>query len=134
RVLGDRRTAIATAEELLDLIPDDLPTIQLLAEMYAEGTDGDDHAKLEEILGRQAELTSDAAACRKLMVRRAALRMQYLGDAFGAVDLLGQVVGEDPSDAEARRLLEELLGISDVQLQACALLEPIYESVGDHEG
>ena len=132
--LSDRATAVATAEELLDLIPDDLSTIRLLAEMYAEGSDADDYVKLEEILGRQAELTGEPEESRQLRVRRASLRMQYLGDAFGAVDLLGQVLGEDPDDFEARRLLEELLSISEVQLQACALLEPIYERVGDHDG
>ncbi|MEM6291924.1 MAG: hypothetical protein AAGA54_11685 [Myxococcota bacterium] len=133
-VLGDRRTAVSTAEELLDLIPDDLGTIGLLAEMYAEGTETDDYFKLEETLGRQAELVEDEAQARRLRVRQASLRMQYLGDAFGAVDLLGQVLGEDPDDEEARRLLEELLAISEVQLQACALLEPLYERAGDHLG
>lgn len=133
-VLDDRRTAVATAEELLDLIPDDLGTIGLLAGMYSEGTETDDYFKLEETLGRQAELVEDAAETRELRVRQASLRMQYLGDAFGAVDLLGQVLGDDPDHEEARRLLEELLGISEVQLQACALLEPLYVRSGDHLG
>ncbi len=133
-VLGDRSTAVATAEELLDLIPDDLPTIELLAQMYAEGDEPADQQNLEEILGRWAELCEDGEARRQLMVRRAALRMQYLGDAFGAVDLLGQVLGEDPDDERARGLLEELLDIAEVQLPACALLEPIYQRLGDHEG
>ncbi len=133
-VLGDRRTAVATAEELLDLIPDDLATIELLAQMYAEGTETDDYFKLEETLGRQAELIEEPAAARALRVRQASLRMQYLGDAFGAVDLLGQVLGEEPDDEDARRLLEELLAINEVQLQACALLEPLYERFGDHLG
>lgn len=133
-VLGDRTTAIRTAEELLDLIPDDLPTIELLAEMYGEGSEPSDHESLEQILGRWAELSRDGELRRRLMVRRAALRMQFLGDAFGAVDLLGQVLGEDPDDAHARRLLEELLEIAEVQLPACALLEPIYKRHGNHEG
>ncbi len=133
-VLSDRRTAVSTAEELLDLIPDDLPTIGLLAEMYSEGTETDDYFKLEETLGRQAELVEDGLQARQLRVRQASLRMQYLGDAFGAVDLLGQVLGEDPDDEEARRLLEELLAISEVQLQACGLLEPLYARAGDHLG
>ena len=133
-VLDDRKTAIATAEELLDLIPDDLPTIELLAEMYGEGVEPGDHESLEEILGRWAELSRDGQLRRQLMVRRAGLRMQFLGDAFGAVDLLGQVLGEDPDDAHARRLLEELLDIAEVQLPVCALLEPIYKRLGNHEG
>jgi tetratricopeptide (TPR) repeat protein len=133
-VLGDRRTAVATAEELLDLIPDDLGTIGLLAEMYGEGTETDDYFKLEETLGRHAELVDEPAEARELRVRQASLRMQYLGDAFGAVDLLGQVLGDDPDHEEARRLLEELLAISEVQLQACALLEPLYVRLGDHTG
>jgi len=134
-VLGDRGTAVATAEELLDLIPDDLPTISLLVEMYAEGGEEADFVKLEALLGRQAELTDDdPAESRVLRVRRASLRMQRLGDAFGAVDLLGQVLGEDPDHGEARALLETLLGVPGVALQACAVLDPIYARVGDHEG
>ncbi|MCA9707170.1 MAG: hypothetical protein KDK70_15060, partial [Myxococcales bacterium] len=44
------------------------------------------------------------------------------------------VLGEDPDDEKARRLLEELLDIAEVQLPSCALLEPIYQRLGDHEG
>ncbi|HWB73585.1 MAG TPA: hypothetical protein VG755_01495, partial [Nannocystaceae bacterium] len=133
-VLDDRATAIATAEELLDLIPDDIATLELLAGMYEQGTEASDRAKLEEAYGRWAELEKDPAHARALLVRRATLRMQDLGDAFGAVDLLGQVLGEDPDHERARGLLEELLAVSEVQLQACSLLEPIYVARGDHEG
>lgn len=135
-LLGDRATAIATAEELLDLIPDDLATIKLLAQMYAEGADENpsDQVQLEELMGRWAELTDDADERRELMVRRASLRMHALSDEFGAVDLLGQVLGETPDDEAARGLLEALLDVPSVQLQACALLEPIYSQRGDHHG
>lgn len=133
-LLGDRETAVATAEELLDLIPDDLSTIELLAGMYAKSEDPADRFKLEEILGRQAELVEDAAVARAIRVRQASLRMQHLDDPFGAVDLLGQVVAQDAGDADARRLLEELLTMDSVQLQACALLDPIYEQAGDQHG
>lgn len=132
--LGDHATAVATAEELLDLIPDDLATISLLADMYAEGHGPDDDAKLEAILGRQAELTVERDQARRIRVRQAALRMEHLQDAFGAVDLLGQVVGEAPDDEQARGLLERLLEQPDIQLQACAILEPLYLRLGKHEG
>lgn len=131
-VLHDRTTAVETAEELLDLIPDDLPTISMLAEMYADGAGPDDHAKLEDMLGRQAELSDDPEQARSLRVRRAELRMRALGDLHGAVDLLGQVLGEQPGDGEARALLEELLGRPEVQLEAGAVLEPIYVRFGEH--
>lgn len=131
-VLRDRATAVETAEELLELIPDDLPTVTMLAEMYAEGAGPDDQAKLEDMLGRQAELVDDPQEAKALRVRRAELRMRALGDLRGAVDLLGQVVGEDPADAHARGLLEELLGDPGVQLAAGAVLEPIYQRDGDH--
>ncbi len=133
-ILDDRHTAIRTAEELLDLIPDDLPTIEILAEMYAQGEDPRDREGLDELLGRWAELTVDAGRRFELICRRAALRMQYLGDAFGAVDLLGAVLGAVPDHAQARGLLEELLDISEVQLQVASLLDPIYLRVGDHHG
>ncbi|MBK8236387.1 MAG: tetratricopeptide repeat protein [Deltaproteobacteria bacterium] len=132
--LADPARAIATAEELLDLIPDDVPTIELLAEMYEHSTERGDRIKLEETLGRWAELERDSARARALQVRRATLRMQDLGDAFGATDLLGQVLGEDPDDERARGLLEELLGVAEVQLQAAALLEPVYVRRRDHAG
>jgi tetratricopeptide (TPR) repeat protein len=133
-VLGDRTTAIRTAEELLDLIPDDVPTIQLLAGMYQEGDTQADREKLEELLGRWAGFVADRNHRFAIQCKRAQLRMQFLGDAFGAVDLLGGVLGEEPSHGPARQLLEELLDISEVQLQVAALLDPIYVGVGDHRG
>ncbi|MFV8756679.1 tetratricopeptide repeat protein [Nannocystaceae bacterium ST9] len=136
-VLGDRDTAVRTAEELLDLIPDDLPTIELLAQMYAEGGregENDKLDKLEELLGRWAELVTDREHRHDLTCKRAQLRMQLQGDAFGAVDLLGTVIGENGDHERARSLLEELLDVADVQMPVAALLEPIYQRVGNHDG
>lgn len=133
-VLGDRETAVITAEELLDLIPDDLPTIELLAQMYAEGGEPEDLDKLEELLGRWAELVSDRELRHELNCKRASLRVQHQGDAFGAVDLLGSILGDNPDHEQARALLEDLLEVADVQMQVVGLLEPIYQRRGDHHG
>lgn len=133
-VLGDRETAVRTAEELLDLIPDDVGTIQLLCNMYQEGDTQDEREKLEELLGRWAEQVEDKNHRLAIQCKRAQLRMQFLGDAYGAVDLLGAVLGEEAGHAPARQLLEELLDISEVQLSVAGLLEPIYLEVGDHQG
>ena len=136
-ILGDRDTAVRTAEELLDLIPDDLATIELLAQMYAEGGregETDKLDKLEELLGRWAELVNDREHRHDLTCKRAALRMQLQGDAFGAVDLLGTVIGENGEHERARSLLEELLDVADVQMQVAGLLEPIYQRSGNHDG
>ena len=132
--LQDRDTAIATAQELLDLVPDDVVTLELLVIMQEEAGDDGDHFELEDLLGRWADLVDDTSQRHALQCRRARLRVQRLGDAFGAVDLLGQVLGEDPEHAEARGLLEDMLDVAEVQLQVCALLEPIYERAGDREG
>ena len=133
-ILGDRATAVATAEELLDLIPDDLPTIELLAQMYAEASEPSDLDKLEELLGRWAELVHDRELRHELMCKRASLRISHQQDAFGAVDLLGSVLGENGDHAQARALLEDLLDVDEVQLQVVALLEPIYQRRGVHDG
>ncbi|MFO7565124.1 MAG: tetratricopeptide repeat protein [Enhygromyxa sp.] len=133
-VLGDRATAVATAEELVDLIPDDLPTIELLAQMYAEGSEPDDLDKLEELLGRWAELVHDRELRHELGCKRASLRVQHQQDVFGAVDLLGSIIGENGDHEQARGLLEDLLDVADVQMQVAALLEPIYQRRGDHQG
>jgi tetratricopeptide (TPR) repeat protein len=131
-VLGEREAAIRTAEELLDLVPDDLKTMEQLAAMYELSSRSDDHYSLEELLGRWADQIEGDEQRHALACRRAALRMDKLSDAFGAVDLLGQVLGEDPGNADARALLERLLDHKDVQLQAAALLEPIYLGLRDH--
>src|SRR5690606_14272105 len=133
-VLGDRPTAVATAEELLDLIPDDLPTIELLAQMYAEGGQPDDLDKLEELLGRWAELVGDRELRHELGCKRASLRIQHQQDVFGAVDLLGSIIGENGDHEQARALLEDLLDVADVQMQVAGLLEPIYQRRHDHHG
>ncbi|MCB9569743.1 MAG: tetratricopeptide repeat protein [Myxococcales bacterium] len=131
-VLDDRETAIKTAEELLDMIPEDLPTMELLAEMYEESAEIENHYSLEDLLGRWGELVESDEMRHQIACRRAALRMQRLSDAFGAVDLLGTVLAEDPGSLRARQLLEMLLDESDVQLQVAALLEPIYVALHDH--
>lgn len=133
-VLGDRDTAVQTAEELLDLVPDDLPTIKLLADLYGEGDQPSDHENLEALLGRWIELMEPGPKQAGLTCRRAQLRMEFLGDAFGAVDLLGQLLAEHPDHRDARELLEQLLDVSEVQVEVCALLEPLYVRVGDHNG
>ncbi|MEZ4453427.1 MAG: hypothetical protein R3B09_28445 [Nannocystaceae bacterium] len=132
QVLDDRDTAIKTAEELLDLAPEDLPTMELLADMYEESTSMDNHYALEELLGRWGELVESDDKRHEIACRRAALRMERLSDAFGAVDLLGTVLAEDPGSRRARQLLEMLLDDRDVQLQVAALLEPIYVALHDH--
>ncbi|MCA9658259.1 MAG: hypothetical protein KC486_07940 [Myxococcales bacterium] len=131
-VLEDNKTAIRTAEELLDLVPEDLPTMELLAQMYEESTEMDHHYALEELLGRWGELVESDEKRHEIACRRAALRMERLNDAFGAVDLLGTVLAEDPGSLKARQLLEMLLDENDVKLQVASLLEPIYVALHDH--
>jgi tetratricopeptide (TPR) repeat protein len=133
-ILGDRATAVATAEELLDLIPDDVPTIELLAQMYAEGGEAQDLDKLEELLGRWAELLGDRELRHELVCKRASLRISHHQDAFGAVDLLGSLLGENGDHERARGILEDLLDVDEVQMPVAALLEPIYQRRGDHHG
>lgn len=131
-VLEDSAVAMKTAEELLDLVPEDLPTMELLAVLYEESSESDKHYALEELLGRWSELVEGDEKRHEIACRRAALRMQRLGDAFGAVDLLGTVLAEDPGSMRARQLLEVLLDDPSVQLQVSALLEPIYVALHDH--
>jgi tetratricopeptide (TPR) repeat protein len=133
-ILGNRNTAVATAEELLDLIPDDVPTIELLAQMYAEGGEPQDFDKLEELLGRWAELLSDRELRHELVCKRASLRISHQQDAFGAVDLLGSLLGENADHERARAILEDLIDVDEVQMAVAALLEPIYQRRGDHHG
>ncbi|MGB1277786.1 MAG: hypothetical protein ACPG77_18720, partial [Nannocystaceae bacterium] len=124
--LEDNTLATRTAEEILDLDPEDLSTIELLAGMYEASEAKEDHYALEELLGRWMELVEGETTRNKIACRRAALRKNRLGDAFGAIDLLGPIVEGNPSHTEALQLLEELLDLEDVQLQVAALLEPIY--------
>lgn len=131
-VLGQREVAIRTAEELLDLIPEDLGAMATLAGMYEVSERQDDHYALEELLGRWAERVDGDELRHSLACRRAALRMDRLSDAYGAVDLLSQVLGEDPGNEGARRLLERLLDHPDVRVQVASLLEPIYLALKDH--
>jgi tetratricopeptide (TPR) repeat protein len=133
-VLGDRPLAIQTAEELLDIAPDDVSTLSILAQMYDQGDTTADRERLEELLGRWSELESDPRRRHELMCKRASLRVQHLGDAFGAVDLLGAVLAENEAHGKARALLEELLDIAEVQAQVVDLLEPLYTRLGEHRG
>ncbi len=131
--LDDNTMATRTAEELLDLEPDDLATIELLAGMYEDSASSEDHYALEELLGRWSELVEDETTRNQIACRRAGLRKNKLGDAFGAIELLAPIVDGNPSHTQALNLLEELLAVEDVQLQVATLLEPIYVELGDHE-
>ncbi|WAS89918.1 tetratricopeptide repeat protein [Nannocystis punicea] len=131
-VLNDREVATRTAEELLDLVPEDLGAMATVAGMYEFSERQDDHYALEELLGRWAERVEDDAERHDLAARRAGLRMDKLSDAYGAVDLLQGVIVADPNHEAARKLLERLLDHPEVQLQVANLLEPIYTAIKDH--
>ncbi|MCA9713813.1 MAG: hypothetical protein KC468_03850, partial [Myxococcales bacterium] len=131
--LDDKTIAIRTAEELLDLEPDDISTIELLAAMYEESDNKDDHFALEELYGRWLDLIDDEELQRQIWCRRAALRKNKLDDVFGAVELLRAVIEQDERHQRARELLEELLDKNEVKLQVATMLEPIYVQLDDHE-
>jgi tetratricopeptide (TPR) repeat protein len=126
-VLGESDHAIAAHRRVLELEPGYLPAYQALDRLYAAA--GQWQA-LEELLARQVDVAGVPRGHIELAYRRAELFAHRLSEPMRAVDLLEEVIGRERGHAEARALLEEMLGQAaraEVTMRVARLLEPLYE-------
>ena len=121
-VLGDPGAAVHDYQRVLAIEPGYLPAYKALERLYL---DGQSWADLDATLAAElawAPSTEHAA----LRYRRAELHARSLGDRPGAVDLLEEVVAVQPSHADGRELLEELLADAALRQRVARILEPLY--------
>jgi golgin subfamily B member 1 len=125
-VLGEADHAIAAHRRVLELEPAYLASYHALDRLYAASSRWQD---LEELLARQADVTAPQGHV-ELAYRRAELFAHRLAEPMRAVDLLEDVIGRQRGHADARELLEEMLGQAaraEVTMRVARLLEPLYQ-------
>ena len=126
-MLNDIDGAIAAYQRVLDVDPSLMRAYKALERLY------DGHGRwneLEELLTREQGQLGDREAQLPLLVRRARIRADKLGDKTGALDLLEEVIARHRGNADARELVEELLSDSGERLRVARLLEPLYQEDG----
>jgi len=132
--------AIAAHRRILDLDPSYLTSYRALDRLYAAAGRW---PELEELLARQVDIATTPREHVDLAYRRAELFAHRLDEPMRAVDLLEEVIARQRSHADARELLEELLGQAmqpetagdhgdpgpahNRTMRIARLLEPLYE-------
>jgi tetratricopeptide (TPR) repeat protein len=122
-VLEEPQNAIAIYREVLDLDPTShrgLAALDRLFEKQSMWTE------LADNVQRQLQLATSPDDQTALMLRLAQLRETHMGAADAAIEIHREVLGRDPSNADALAALERLLGSEQHQLAITEILEPIY--------
>jgi len=128
-LLDDPLAALSSLRRVVEIEPghavalDAMDRLCLLTQRFED---------LDDVLRRKLELpTEDVALARQTRVRLAEVRVRHLGDERGALDLLAQVLSEDPRHAPARQLLESIVAASPEDADAAAILEGACRASGD---
>jgi tetratricopeptide (TPR) repeat protein len=129
-VLEEPQSAIAIYREVLDLDPTSrrgLSSLDRLFEKQQLWTE------LADNVQRQLALATDPDEQTALMLRLASLRETHMGAADAAIEIHRDVLGRDPSNADALAALERLLASPQHQLAITEILEPIYRDANEFQ-
>lgn len=130
RELTDVPRAIAVYQKVLELDPDDTVALGRLDSLYqAEGS----WVELLAVLAHEADLAADSAESIGFHYRIAEIYEKQLGDTNRAVELYRDILNQQPDHAPTLQALEGLMGTSEEALNAAAVLEPVYEAIGEHQ-
>lgn len=89
--LEDRDTAITYYQKVLESEPEDRSVLDALERLHLAGGD---HPKLYQILLRKTEIAEDAETRKALLIRRADLAENELGDDVAAIEAYESVLAE----------------------------------------
>jgi tetratricopeptide (TPR) repeat protein len=103
--IGDVDAAIVAFRQCLEEDPSDGVALEALDELYERSSR---YADLAAILERRQEHSTESELRRSLMVRRAKVLSEHLGDFVSAIDAWRSVVAEFGPDGESMRALAEL--------------------------
>jgi tetratricopeptide (TPR) repeat protein len=136
-ILQQPEQAIAAHRRVLELDPLYLASYRALDRLYATAGRW---PELEALLARQADASATPRELVELAYRRAELFAHRLAEPMRAIDLLEDVIARQRGHADARELLEELLGQASQPesagdpeparvrtMRIARLLEPLYE-------
>lgn len=128
--LGDDQQAIEKFRSALDLGGDEAEPLAALDRLLERGAQWKD---LAEILQREVDATSDPEAQAAYLFRLGTLRRQQFSDQDGALAAFRDVLDRLPEHAGALAVLEEMTDTPECAERALDILEPLYESTGNHE-
>jgi len=123
--LHDTEGAIEAYRTLLDEFGPDRPVLAALAHLYATAKM---HRDLGDALEKQLELANEPGDRVGLLSELGALRIAHLEDMRGGLEAYRDALTLDPSHADTRKALENLLDNNDARAEAASLLRPLYET------
>lgn len=121
--LGEAFDAISAWRAVLELEPRDAEAIDALDRLFtAERM----HAELLDNLQMQKQMANDQALWVDISQRIGELQEKELADLEGAIDSYSDVLGQQPTHAEAIAALERLAGDESVRARAIEVIEPLH--------
>ena len=123
-VLEDTSAAIDAYIHVLEIDPMVSRAYKALGRLYREAERWDD---LDELLARELDYTETRDSQLTLLLERARLKADKLGDRRSAVDLAEEVLNRYRGSDDARELLEEALSDPDLRVRVARILEPLYQ-------
>ena len=134
----DDAKAIAAYQGILDAVGDEPKALSALDRVFLRNAQW---KELADVLSRQLTIigpddkdssgNQQGTRHRELKYRLGQVREQHLDDASGAIEVYRDLLDLDPAHEGARTRLEFRLGDADHKLAAAAILEPIYEQLGE---
>jgi tetratricopeptide (TPR) repeat protein len=128
REISDVNSAIDTYQRVLELDPDDLTALGRLDVLYQTA---ENWQELLSILTHEAELTADPAEAVSYQYRIAELYEKHLDDIERAVDLYRDILNIMPDHQPTLEALEGIKAGERAPLAAAAVLEPVYDAMGE---
>ncbi|MGH7283260.1 MAG: tetratricopeptide repeat protein, partial [Polyangiaceae bacterium] len=124
-IIGDRQKATLYHERILEIDPTREQTARALEGLYASLENWDSLAKL--LQKRLADAAGDAAI--KLKFRLGSLHFVRLNDPSKALDYLEDVLEAEPTDREAREMVDKMLALPDLRSRAATALEGAFIAI-----
>jgi len=128
--INDRASAILTYGKVLEDEPMDAQALAALDKLYLAQESWDNYA---DVLRKRIEIEDDEASLVDLKYRLGSTLEKHLEDPSGALENYREILLIDPNNDAARVALEALLGNEGLRAEAAAILQEIYEGLGDWE-
>jgi len=128
RELGDVQQAIDTYQKVLEIDPDDVEALGRLDVLYQTA---ENWQELLSVLTHESELAGDPNESVGYQFRIAELYEKKLGDIERAVELYRDILGIQTDHEPTLLALEGIKNGEEAPIAAAAVLEPIYDSLGD---
>ncbi|MDY0000848.1 MAG: tetratricopeptide repeat protein, partial [Polyangia bacterium] len=120
--------AVSAYRSILDQDPGDKDALMALNRLYTNGKQWPD---LLEVLDKQIEISSDEVERCNLQYRAGWVLQNEMEEVELAIERYERVLGDNPTYADARLALEELVRTEDGREAASRVLEPLYRHAGD---